>query len=216
MVAHDEHTPRPRRRSGTQSQLYRRQLRSLAESGRVVTGRMLACVVAEDRAVSRAFGTADYAATVDRPVRLGDCLPPEHDLLAAFRKAALPEIKGLGVQAADGHWSGHLQRPQIDGCTGDRHHQGSTRLPPVLPAWRAGSSRRIVARLSRLERQALAMCSACRVSCRDLSARGGCSERHHRRSGARTSPSKAALLLYFSPFRAGLWCAAPPARRYTA
>src|SRR5205807_1962962 len=48
--------------------------------------------------MSRTFKTVDYDQALDLTVRLGDCLPPDHDTLATFRRTFLPELKDLFVQ----------------------------------------------------------------------------------------------------------------------
>src|SRR6266567_6053210 len=48
--------------------------------------------------MSRTFKTVNYEQALELTVRLGDCLPPDHDTLATFRRTFLPELKDLFVQ----------------------------------------------------------------------------------------------------------------------
>ena len=61
--------------------------------------------------MSRRFKTADYAATLEVTVRLGDCLPPEH--LARFVVDALVQMDLSGIYARYGNRGGEAYAPEI-------------------------------------------------------------------------------------------------------
>ena len=61
--------------------------------------------------MSRRFKTADYAATLEVRVRLGDCLPPEH--LARFVVDALAQLDLSGICARYGSRGGEAYAPEI-------------------------------------------------------------------------------------------------------
>lgn len=61
--------------------------------------------------MSRRFKTADYAATLEVTVRLGDCLPPEH--LARFVVDAIAQLDLSGLYARYGERGGEAYAPEI-------------------------------------------------------------------------------------------------------
>lgn len=61
--------------------------------------------------MSRRFKTADYAATLEVTVRLGDCLPPEH--LARFVVDAIAQMDLGGIYARYGTRGGEAYAPEI-------------------------------------------------------------------------------------------------------
>jgi transposase len=61
--------------------------------------------------MSRRFKKADYAATLEVTVRLGDCLPPEH--LARFVVDALAQMDLSGLYARYGRRGGEAYAPEI-------------------------------------------------------------------------------------------------------
>jgi transposase/transposase InsO family protein len=61
--------------------------------------------------MSRRFKTADYAATLEVTVRLGDCLPPEH--LARFVVDAIAQMDLSGLYARYGERGGEAYAPEI-------------------------------------------------------------------------------------------------------
>jgi transposase len=61
--------------------------------------------------MSRRFKAADYAATLEVTVRLGDCLPPEH--LARFVVDALAQMDLSGLYARYGTRGGEAYAPEI-------------------------------------------------------------------------------------------------------
>jgi len=61
--------------------------------------------------MSRRFKTADYAATLEVTVRLGDCLPPEH--LARFVVDAIAQLDLSGIYARYGTRGGEAYAPEI-------------------------------------------------------------------------------------------------------
>ena len=61
--------------------------------------------------VSRTFRTADYVATLDVQVRLGDCLPPEH--LARFVVDSIAQLDLSGLYARYGERGGAPYAPEV-------------------------------------------------------------------------------------------------------
>jgi transposase len=61
--------------------------------------------------MSRRFKTADYAATLEMTVRLGDCLPPEH--LARFVVDAVAQLDLSRIYARYGKRGGEAYAPEI-------------------------------------------------------------------------------------------------------
>lgn len=61
--------------------------------------------------MSRAFRTADYAATLDVQVRLGDCLPPEH--LARFVVDSIAQLDLSALYAQYGERGGAPYAPEV-------------------------------------------------------------------------------------------------------
>ena len=61
--------------------------------------------------MSRSFKTADYDATLDVTVRLGDCLPPDH--LARFVVATIAQLDLAAIYARYGPRGGQLYAPEI-------------------------------------------------------------------------------------------------------
>jgi transposase len=61
--------------------------------------------------MSRRFKKADYAATLEVTVRLGDCLPPEH--LARFVVEAIAQMDLSGIYARYGSRGGEAYAPEI-------------------------------------------------------------------------------------------------------
>ena len=61
--------------------------------------------------MSRTFRTADYAATLDTSVRLGDCLPPDH--LARFVVDTIGQLDLAAIYARYGERGGAPYAPEV-------------------------------------------------------------------------------------------------------
>ena len=76
--------------------------------------------------MSRCFKQADYAATLEMTVRLGDCLPPEH--LARFVVEAIAQMDLSAIYARYGTRGGEAYAPEIlVGQAGMALHRAKTK-----------------------------------------------------------------------------------------